>query len=292
MKKLALSIIVLFSVALVNAQNDTTFYYKEHQVVITDENGEIKVKVSNSQLDSSEVLLFEGTYGEEYSSEVSVNFSFQKMIPNKKKKKRLYPHSGGLSIGFSNLATRDLNIGNMPDAQLKYNSYELGFQIGTLNAPIATQYGWLFFSGIGLRYHQYNADFNTAFKVVDNYTRQVPGEDVKYKRSKIGTWYVTVPFMFEWQKKIGKRSFYCQFGAEAGILFYSKSKVKYFNEEGKKVKETYGRGLNINPLTVDARVGIGIGDFGLYARYGLVHLFRQDRGARVIPVAAGFVFNF
>ena len=292
MKKTLLIGLILTGFSVLFAQHDTTFYYKEHKIVISNVDDGIKVEVSDSQLDSAERLLFEGTFDKEYSSEVSANFSFQKLIPSKKKKKRLYPHDGGFSIGFTNLSTKDLDIGNVSDAQLKYSSFELAFQLGNVAVPIASRYGWLFFTGVGFRYQQFNSDFNTAFRIVDHYTQQLPKEGTKYKMSKLATWYLSVPFMIEWQKKIGRKSIYCQFGVETGILLYSKSKVKYMNEMGKKVKENYGRGMNINPITADARVGIGISHFGLYARYGLLNLFRKNRGAEVIPVAMGFVYNF
>jgi len=43
---------------------------------------------------------------------------------------------------------------------------------------------------------------------------------------------------------------------------------------------------------VDVKVEIGIRDFAVYARYGLLNLFRKDRGADVIPVAAGIIYHF
>ena len=53
-----------------------------------------------------------------------------------------------------------------------------------------------------------------------------------------------------------------------------------------------GRGMNVNPLTADAKVEIGFYDFALYARYGLIELFRRHRGPEVIPVAAGVIWHF
>lgn len=291
MKKGLLFLVVLFVSVALFAQQDTTFYYKDHKIIIAEKDGEVKVEVSGSLLDSAERLLFEGTFGDNYSSEVNASFSFQKLIPSKKGKKKLYPHAGIFSIGFANLATRDLDIGNTPGAQLKYSSYELGLHLGNITVPISTQHGWLFFTGVGFRYQQFNSDFNTAFRVVNHNTQQLPGGENRYSLSKIGTWHLTLPFMFEWQKKVKRKSLYLQFGVETGILFYSKSKVKYENEEGKKVKESYDKELNINPIMADARVGVGIGAFGLYARYGLINFFRKDRAAEVIPVSVGFVLN-
>lgn len=40
--------------------------------------------------------------------------------------------------------------------------------------------------------------------------------------------------MIEWQKKINRTLIYLQFGVETGILFYTRSKMKYVNENGNR----------------------------------------------------------
>ncbi|MDR1879240.1 MAG: hypothetical protein LBQ64_06730 [Bacteroidales bacterium] len=288
-------IIMLLAVSNVKAQTDTTFYFKDNKIQIREQEGTLKVQVSNEKSDSAETLLFEGTYGEDYSSEASINFTFKKLNMAKKEHKyREYDHNGSLFFGFSNLADRGLNIGGVKDAALQYSSYELGFQCENVRVPLSKQHEWLFYTGIGLRFHRYNADNNTAFRIVDNRTVQTEAEEgTSYKVSKLTAWYLTVPAMIKWQNKTGKHAFYMQAGLEGGLRFFSRSKIKYIHEgETDKRKETIGKKMNMNPLTLDAKIGFGYGIIGLYARYGLVRIFRAGRGPDAIPVSVGVVVNF
>jgi len=102
-----------------------------------------------------------------------------------------------------------------------------------------------------------------------------------------------VPIMFEYQKKLAKNStFFVQAGVELGLKLSSKSSVVYRDDSNKRIREKMGRGMNVNPLTADAKVEIGFNSFALYARYGFITLFRKERGPEVIPVAAGVVWHF
>jgi hypothetical protein len=141
---------------------------------------------------------------------------------------------------------------------------------------------------------QYNADRNYGFVEQDYVTFQrQPDLGILYSKSKLVQWYLHVPIMFEYQKKLAKSSnFFVQAGAELGLKLSNKSSVMYRDDRNKKVKEKLGRGMNVNPLTADIKVEIGFNHFALYARYGLIELFRKDRGPEVIPVAAGVVWHF
>lgn len=291
MKKVLLPALAVLLTFQISAQNDTTFYFGNNKIYIEGNDSSFNIKVAKSQMDSSELKLFEGTYGDNYSSEVTSNFTLGKLIQPKKNSRKLRAHDGGIAWGFASLSSRDLYIANTQDAILKPNSYELGFQLGNLSVPISAQHGWLFFTGVGLRFTRYNADLNTAFRIVDHYTRQVPAEEgTFYNVSKLTSWHITIPAMFEWQKRIGKQSFYIQGGVEGAVMFFNRSKAKY-TENGKKVKEVIGRQMNVNPITLDVKVGIGYGWIGIYARYGLLRTFRYDRGPDVIPVALGIVID-
>jgi hypothetical protein len=290
MRKIIFSIVLIFCVINSKAQTDTTFYFEGNKIEVKKQDGELKVQVINDNIDSAEIVLFEGNYGDDFSSEVGFNFTFAK-LEKKNKRKKLNPHHGGISWGFSSLASRDLNIANVENAKLQFSSYELGFHFGNFVVPMSRKHKVMFFTGIGLRFHRYNADYNTAFRIVDNYVQQVgAAEDIFYKTSKLTAWYITVPAMIEWQKKAGKRQFYIQGGLEGGLRFFSRSKVK-FVEDGRKTKEKIGKKMNMNPVTLDAIVGIGYGPVGIYARYGLVSLFRAGRGPTVVPVAVGIQWN-
>jgi hypothetical protein len=120
-----------------------------------------------------------------------------------------------------------------------------------------------------------------------------PETGIFYSKSRLVQWYMHMPIMFEYQKKLAKRShFFVQAGVELGLKLSSKSSVVYRDEHNRKIRERMGSGMNVNPLTADAKVQIGFNSFALYARYGLIELFRTNRGPAVIPVAAGVILHF
>lgn len=289
MKKIFCFIFILGYMFSTQAQSDTVFYYKNNQIKIAENDGKVIVHVENQSTDSAENLLFEGVYGEDYSSEVTTSFSFSKFINPTKK---LNPHGSGLFWGFSSLSTRDLSIANVPNAVLKYSSYEVGWTMFGMNSRLSSKYGWLFFAGLGLRVQQYNTDNNTVFVLEDNCTVQAPAPDsIYYSTSKLSSWYIHVPVLIEWQKPIHNTNFFIQAGFEFGVKLSTKSKTMY-RDKNEKIKNVVGTGMNVNPLTADVKVEIGFGDIGLYARYGLVPTFKKGKGPDVIPVSAGVIWHF
>lgn len=292
MKKLSILSSLLFSIALVTAQNDTVIQFGNSKVYLKQENGETKVRVINSSTDSAEMMLFEGVYDDSTSKETIASFGFSKLIKSKRTQ-YLSPHSNNLFFGFSSLADRDLNIADVNNAVLKYSSFEWGWTVFSLDLipPRVKNKGFLFHSGLGFRMHQYNAENNTAFRLVNNYTTQVPAPDsIFYATSKLTNWYIHIPVMIEWQTPIQKTNFYIQAGLECGVKLSSKSKIRYY-VNNKKTKEKIGSDMNVNPLTLDAKVALGFGNYGIYARYGILREFRKGKGPDVYPVAIGIVLD-
>jgi hypothetical protein len=273
MKKLTILLVIIAFMSSAMCQNDTT---------------------SKTDSLTAEDKLFQGTYEVDNDRAVSPVFCFSKFT--KVKKVKYSAHCNGLFAGFSNLATRDLSeIGIMENAELKLSSFEIGFTFIGMTVNFSQQYGWLFYTGLGFKVQQYNADRNYAFKEVDDITVQVhPLEEGRYySKSRLVQWYMHLPIMCEYQKKIkAKNNFFIQAGLELGIKLSSKSSVVYRDDRNKRVREKLGTKMNVNPLTVDAKMEIGFNHFGLYARYGLIDIFRKGRGPEAIPVAAGVVWHF
>jgi len=248
---------------------------------------EAQTDTVQSQEEAAEEALLTGNY------DIAANFTFSQ-LSQVNKAGRYLVHGSGLFAGFSNLASRDLDIGDVENAVLKYNSYELGWTIFGMDVRLSrNRQNWLFFSGLGFRMQQYNADLNTAFKIVDNVTQQVSAPNGRvYSTSRLTQWYMHIPIMFEYQMKLPKTNFFVQLGVECGVKLSSQSRVMYRNANNSSTREKIGSQMNVNPLTVDAKAEIGVGRWALYARYGLITLFREGRGAEVVPVAAGAVFHF
>jgi hypothetical protein len=289
------TILFILTAFAVNAfcQNDTTFYFKNNEIKVTEHNGDVQISIKPDSL-SAEDKLFKGNYSAENDQSVVPVFCFSKFVKHKGENS-FYAHGIGLFAGFSNLALRDLlKIGIVSNAELKLSSYEIGFTVFDVHARLSKQYGWLVYTGLGFKVQQYNTDRNYAFVVDNDITIQKhPETGILYSKSRLVQWYMYMPIMFEYQKKITKKShFFIQAGVELGLKLSSKSSVVYRNDHDKKIREKLGRGMNVNPLTVDAKVEIGFNDLALYARYGLIDLFRKNRGPEVVPVAAGVIWHF
>jgi len=294
MKKTTILLIFIAFVANAMGQNDTTTFdfVKDMKDQIWS-NGVLEVLEKPDSL-TAEEKLFRGSYGEGSDQAIYPVFCFSKFTKRKGKNK-FHVHGSGLFAGFSNLSTRSLSeIGAVEDAELKLSSFEIGLTVFGMSAQLSKKYGWLFFAGLGFKVQQYNADRNYAFVEREFITIQVhPEEGIFYSRSRLVQWYLHMPIMLEYQKKLSRRSnFFVQAGFELGLKLSSKSSVVYRDDRNKKIRERLGRGMNVNPLAIDAKIEVGFNNFALYARYGLIELFRKNRGPEVIPVAAGVIWHF
>jgi len=293
MKKLTLLLILTALVFNAKSQNDTIIYYKNNEIRITEKDGAVEVSVNSESL-TAEEKLFNGDYEVKNKPSVSPVFCFSQ-FSIKENKRDFNVHGTGIFAGFSNLAAKDLSeIGNVENARLKLSSFEIGLTAFGMDAQLSRKYGWLLFAGLGVKVQQYNADRNTAFVIEDNITVQREPELGRlYTKSRLVQWYLHAPIMLEYQAVSSKgNAVFIQAGVELGLKLSSKSSVVYRNESNRKVKEKIDRGMNVNPLTVDAKAEIGFNDFALYARYGLLNLFRKNRGPEVVPVAAGVIWHF
>lgn len=134
---------------------------------------------------------------------------------------------------------------------------------------------------------------NTAFRQVNGQTIQTNAPiGIQYTESFLSVWYLHVPLVLEWQKKSRHSNFYVQIGAEGALKISGKSKIIYNPDDDREIYETIGKNLNINPLMVDAKLQVGFNNVSLYAKYGVITFFRNNRGAHVIPVSAGINLHF
>lgn len=286
MKNSIIITVLVFLAVNLSAQTDTTFYYKDNKILVKEENGELKVQVINDKIDSAETILFEGNYGDDSSSEVTFNFTFSKFVKNKKKK-HLYAHGQGFGFGSVALSTRNFKIDNNEGAVLSH-AWEASWNFFAVNVPFSPKNNWLFATSFGWKANNYYSDNNTAFQIVDGKTVQVPApENIYYSRSVLGTMHITITPMIEWQSR---QEFFVQAGAEIGIKVYSRS-YAYYRENDKKKNEEIDKRLNVNPFDVSLKVGLGYGPIGIYAKYGLTRLFKQGKGADVVPVSFGIIFD-
>ena len=67
---------------------------------------------------------------------------------------------------------------------------------------------------------------------------------------------------------------------------------KHNKKVGEKKAEKVCKGVNVNPLGLNAVARMGIGDFGLMARYSVTSLFLDDSPVQTYPFMLGISASF
>lgn len=313
MKKIFALFVLCCVVSMSFAQKDTTIIYNGNKIVITEDNDNVSVfveKVTPDSIphDSIPPKIVDGFLDDPFQNdtiedsdndffgEQFLNPEFSERVQKNFKRRHYNAHISSFFLGFSNLSTRSLQIGNVPNAVLKYTSYEIGWTMFSHDVKLTKpchNYAILFGAGLGFRYNKYNADLNTAFRPFYGQTVQVNApSDVYYDKSFLSVWYIHAPIVLEWQKKTAHSNFHIQLGVEAALKISGKSKMIYYPDKNTEMKEIIAKNLNLNPFMLDAKFQIGFDDISIYAKYGVIQFFRNGRGANVIPVSAGVNLHF
>ncbi len=302
--------------------SDTTIRFRNKVVKIEDKNNEVKVKVFESPNGKDTVSykqLYEGIFSEGKSFEKwTVMEELGIQLPtfgNKKNKKyRMNPHYAGFGIGFANLIDDRTLSTYTNEIPLKVNeTTEWFINFSERIIPIYRDYLGIT-TGMGIGWHTYRLDKNQMLQKVGDVTEVIPftGGEVEYSRLKITR--LTIPVLLEWHvygeqfshsdqnelckknkhENVGRKPnyFHLLAGVEAGIKTYSTYKVKYRDADGRTVKQITGRGLNTNPLSLDLLVKGGFSNVSVFAKYGLIKIFEDNKGPAVRPVSLGLVLHF
>lgn len=278
---------------------DTTFMYQNKTVVLNDSAGKITVKVRNN--DSTEVKqVYEGVFSNEKSVEkwtVMEDWGINLPILDKLKKKsnkKMEAHWAGLGWGFANIADNGMAINNLEGISLRseksnefyFNPFEKIIPISGNNLGITT--------GLGFTWRNYHLDNNQHLQEVNHVIEVVdatPG--VNYKFSRFRTFGLSIPLLLEFQNHLGTKDlFFLSAGIVGNVNTYSSYRLKYTTLDGGDVNKVVGKGLNINPLTIDYMAQIGYGSWSIYAKYSPISIFQSQKGPQVNHIAMGATLNF
>jgi hypothetical protein len=155
-----------------------------------------------------------------------------------------------------------------------------------------------------------NVGINTAFYVtrsrywIDNgqylvYDRNVnatskitlidtPFDGKEIKQGYLRYWSIRVPLCLE-ISSASSRGPFIAVGPEIEYRFGDVSKVDVVEE---KKPQTVVKGINVNPLGLNAVARIGINDFGIMARYSFTSLFLNDDPVQTYPFMIGVSASF
>ena len=198
-------------------------------------------------------------------------------------------HTPDLYVGINLLCTDQPPTLTQDFPQKPGKGFELGIALG--------QWGYHMTKNLGintafyLTRSRYWIDSNRYLGYKDDKSigltnAQIDGNDVK--QGYLRYWSVRVPLCIE-ISSASRRGPFIAVGPELEYRFADVSKVDYY---GKKKGEKIIRGINVNPLGVNAVARVGINDFGIIARYSFNSLFMNDEPVQTYPFMIGISTSF
>lgn len=168
-----------------------------------------------------------------------------------------------------------------------------------------------FTTGLGLTWNNYRFLNKTRIEMEDGKLTGYIMEDVKIKKTKLTSMYLSVPLILEFQTgKSGFRDFYIAAGVLGNLRLSSHTKI-YYNELEKDIYlSKYNEELEdyetnwmvttpdknkvknfddfyLNPFRIDATARIGWGFIELFGTYSLTPMFRDNKAPELIPWTIG-----
>lgn len=144
-----------------------------------------------------------------------------------------------------------------------------------------------FLTGLGFESKDFRFQNSYTIKNVNGRTEPRPLTYKQLKKSKLNILYATVPAIFEIQFPSKRyNTFYIGIGVEGGLRLTSHTKIKY-KEDGSWEKAKDHSSFNLNRWKLDAQLRMGYGGINLFFNYGLVDLFKENRGPILTPFTVG-----
>jgi hypothetical protein len=218
---------------------------------------------------------------EEVQSSVAVNGSSYGFIFSWKKKPT-ESHWTGIGFAFSNLK-------NLEEADLNLSrSYSVMLNLMDYTVPL--HHHWLFVTGLGFDWSRYHFKGNTGLQDVDGIARFVKNPEWEYESNKLLVYYATIPFLLEYQTKIGRnKHFFLQAGVEGLIKCYSKSQLDMITSHG--VDKVNYHDLNILPVNARLVVRTGFDNFSFIGYYQPFSMFEKGKGPAIRSFGIGIMLN-
>lgn len=291
-------IILLISTLITNAtaKDSTRIFETENKRILVKENGvkqRVDVQVFELNDEQDTVFyekVFEGHYRDGSSTERRKYLATIDIpMPAKRswKSKHFDPHWSGFGMGFANFADKG-DADDIPVRSGKSLEYTLNFIEKAI--PISSHYRWAIVTGIGTRWTRYHIKGNNHFEEIDDYTYLVEApEGIRYKKSKLGITYLSIPALLEWQNPRGNLFFSA--GAVGSVKTWSSSRIEYYDEDGKKRKRKAGKGMTLRPLTMDFMAQIGTRNWSIYGKYSPISIFEHNKGPELYPYSIGIFWH-
>jgi hypothetical protein len=206
-------------------------------------------------------------------------------------------HWRGLEFGVNGYFTSsDFEVNNDPNnvyLELDYaKSFMINLNIMEYNTRIGTE-KFRFFTGLGFRFNRYAfKSTNTTLSYNDTTIFSSVDSSKTFDKNFLNASYISAPVYFTFMPgNDPDKSFHFSAGAVVNYRIGSRLKQKYVTQDQKRKDINKGH-YHLNPFLIDASVRFGVGDFTVYANYGLNSLFESNKGPDYTPFSAGLSWNF
>lgn len=203
----------------------------------------------------------------------------------------------GLEFGMNGYFTSsDFGINNDPAnvyLELDYaKSFMLNLNLFEFNTRIGTE-KLRFYTGLGLRFNRYAfKSTNATLAYNDSEIFSAIDSTKTFDKNHLNATYISAPLFLSFMPgNDPDKSFHLSVGAIVNYRIGSRVKQKYVSNDQKRKNIERGH-YHLNPFLIDASVRIGVGDFNVFANYGLNGLFESNKGPDYTPFSAGLSWTF
>jgi hypothetical protein len=142
-------------------------------------------------------------------------------------------------------------------------------------------------TGLGFSWNNYGFRRNITLDPNSSFTFASIDSGINYTRNKLRTSSLTLPLLLEFNASDNPdKTFHLAAGITGSWVFRAKT-LQEFNANGYNISVERRDDYNINPFQYAATVRLGVGDFTLYANYGLSTLFEKNKGTDLNPFSIG-----
>lgn len=235
------------------------------------------------------------------------------------KKQKFNGHWAGFEMGLNGYVNTDRNQSFPKEYEyldLKMTkSIAVNINFFEQNIALAKNQKWGMVTGLGLEWHNYRWNRDTRLNSDSSYLIGYIDQGVSIRKTKLTTFHLTLPVLFEYQtnNRHKKNSFHIGAGMVVGARLSSHTK-KYYNERNKEFEITkynpatdqyeveytatspdYAKAKDyddffLQPFKFDATLRIGWGFINLYATYSVNQMFQKDKGPELYPWTIGITF--
>lgn len=203
----------------------------------------------------------------------------------------------GLEFGVNGFFTSEaFNINNDPaNVYLELNyakSFMLNLNLFEFNTRIGTE-KFRFYTGLGFRFNRYAFKSTNSTLSYNETTIYNQMDSLKtFDKNYLNASYISAPLFLTFMPGNNPdKSFHISAGAIINYRIGSRLKQKYVSNDQKRKDVEKGH-YHLNPFLVDASVRIGVGDFNVFANYGLNSLFESGKGPDNKPFSLGLSWTF